>query len=463
MENKNDVGLKRDLGPASAFAMVVGCVIGTGIFMAPQNLASVSNPKTSIMAWVITGFGSICIALCFGNMVKLLPKTGGPVVYAKTAFGDFAGFLIAWSYWFCCWVCFAAIITGCVRYLGILIPGLVSNRLAGFIASSIIVWALCFLNMRGVKYGGGFQVVTTVCKLIPIVVFIIIAAFHFDPALFNTVSKPELSGSSTMPAAIAVAMWSLSGFEMATFPAGETKNAGKAIQKAVILGTIFVVIIYILISFLSSGIMSQSELANSNAPISDMLNAMTGGTWGGIFIAIGVVISTLGAANGSVITLSRCSFAAAEDNMFPSIFGKIHPKYRTPNTSIIIGGILANLLLIMNYVGGLNAAYSFMLLLGTLSSLPAYIATELAEILLIRNNNKNFSFGSFLKNSIVPLIAFVYTLYVIYGTGADAALWGFILIIIGLPFYVYNKLQQKNKGVTFNGKTKKVPNQTLEQ
>lgn len=443
MSNNVQTGgkLKKDLGFPAAVAMVVGSVIGSGIFMAPQNMAEATNPKTAMLAWIITAAGSICIVLSFSHMVELIPRTGGPVIYADAAFGQWGGFSIAWSYWACAWISQAAFITGGVRYLSVIFPIIDQNRVIAFVVASSLLWILNIINIFGVKKAGYVQVATTICKLVPLIVFVILALFHFNIINFNTVSSLQVDNSGTLPSAIAITMWAFLGFEMATVPAGETKNAGSNLKKAVLYGTLFVAIVYLIINFLASGILPQSQLARSTAPFADMINFMVGGTWAGKFIAIGVVISVLGAANGNVIVISRTAYGAAKIKLFPDIFTKINSKYGTPVISIIISGVLTNLILTLNYVKSLNAAFTFMILIATLSSMPAYLMTEGAEILFLKNKFDKISIGKFLKSSAIPLIAFIYTLYITYATGAKAVMWGFMLIAVGMPFYIYIKIK----------------------
>jgi basic amino acid/polyamine antiporter, APA family len=436
-------GLKRELGLAAATAIVVGNMIASGIFMAPQGLASTSNPKTAIIAWIITSIGSILLALSFAKMGTAMPKTGGPIVYTRAAFGDFAAFLIAWTYWVGAWAGNAAIITGFMNYLTYFFPVFGENRLFAFLMSSFVLWLFTFVNVKGVKEAGILGIVTTVCKILPLILFAAIAAMHFNIGNFGTISAPEVSGMASLPAAVGITLWSFVGLETATIPAGEIKNPERNIRLSTIYGTIITAIIYVAISVLAIGAMPQDKLAASSAPLADIINYATGGTSGGTIIAIGAIISTLGATSGWILVTARSSFAAAEDKLFPKFFANVHPKFRTPHTSLIIAAVCANVLLILNYVGSLQSAFNFMILLATLAFLPAYSFTAAAEILLLRKGVGTFNVWSFIKNSFFALVAFAYSIYAIYGTGATVVMYGFILMLVGIPFYVYMKMQNE--------------------
>lgn len=442
--SSGNVELKRELGLAAAVAIVVGNCIGSGIFTSAASLAAASNPKTAIFAWIITSAGSLLLALSFASLGTAMPRTGGPIVYTRAAFGDFAGFLIAWTYWIGAWVGNAAIITAFMLYFTYFVPAATTPILA-FLITSGVLWFFTIINILGVKGAGRVSVVTTVLKVGALVVFVIIAALHFNPAMLSTVSSVKVSGMSTLPAAIAIALWAFVGIESATVPAGEIKNPEKNIRKSTIYGTLIAAAVYIIVSIVGMGVLDQSTLAGSNAPLADIINKATGGTWGGNFIALGAIVSALGASSGWILTTARSAFGASQDKLFPAMFSKIHPKYLTPVNSLIISGLAANLLLILNYMGTLSSAFNFMLLLATLAFLPAYAFSAAADIVLLKNHSSDFNFFSFLKNSFFALLAFVYSIYAIYGTGARVVMYGFILMLAGIPVYLFMILQNNKK------------------
>jgi basic amino acid/polyamine antiporter, APA family len=443
--NSSDkIELKRELGLAAAVAIVVGNCIGSGIFTSAASLASASNPRTAIIAWIITSAGSLLIALSFASLGTAMPRTGGPIVYTRAAFGDFAGFLIAWTYWIGAWVGNAAIITAFMLYFTYFVPG-AATPLVAFLVTSGVLWFFTVINILGVKGAGTVSIVTTILKVGALVVFVVIAAMHFNPAMLGTVSSVKVAGMSTLPAAIAIALWAFVGIESATVPAGEIKNPHKNIRRSTIYGTLIAAAVYIIVSVVGMGVLDQASLAGSNAPLADIINKATGGTWGGDFIALGAIVSTLGASSGWILTTARSAFGASQDKLFPAMFSDIHPKYLTPVTSLIISALAANILLILNYMGNLNSAFNFMLLLATLAFLPAYAFSAAADIVLLKNHSSDFNLFSFLKNSFFALLAFGYSIYAIYGTGAKVVMYGFILMLAGIPVYLFMMLQNNKK------------------
>lgn len=447
MKNENS-NLKRELGLVAATSIVVGNMIGSGIFTSPQSLASVGSPTATVIAWIITGLGSVLLALSFANLGSKYPSTGGPIVYTRKAFGEFTAFLVAWTFWIGSWIGNAAIITAIIRYLTPFFPILSESGLTSFLVSSAILWTFTYINYRGVKNAGVVGVVTTALKLSVILIFFVIALIGFDMANFQSFSSPEVKelGLGALPSAIAVTLWSFVGLESAAVSGGEIKNPKVNIKRSTILGTVLASVIYLILSVLAMGGLPQDVLATSEAPLSEIINHITGATWGGSFISLGIVISAAGAASGWILTTARISFAAGEEGLFPKFFSKVNPKYSTPSISLLITGICTNALLVLNYVSSLTSAFDFMINLATLSFIPAYALSACAEIVLTYKAGQKLTFGKFLKHSIFSLLAFIYAIYIIYGSGAVSAMWVFILMLVGIPFYVYKMIQDGNLG-----------------
>lgn len=443
MENKSD--LKRELGLAAATSIVVGNMMGSGIFTSPQSLAQVANPKITILAWVITGIGSLLLALSFANLGTKYPSTGGPIVYTHKAFGEFMAFLVSWTFWIGSWIGNAAIITAVMRYLTTFIPALGTNGMLAFAVSSALLWLFTYINYRGVKNAGYVSIVTTVIKIGVILVFMFIALTGFDAGNLQTAATVETNNWGALPAAIAITLWSFVGLESAAVSGGEIKNPEKNIRRSTVLGTLIAVLIYIFLSILAMGSMPQSMLAQAQAPLADIINYITGATWGGYFISGGIAISAIGALSGWVLTTARLAYAAGEDNLFPKFFARVHPKFKTPYIALIVTSLCTNALLMLNYVSNLTEAFDFMINLATLSFIPAYALTTCAAIVLTFKKEYKLTVVSFLKHSFLSLIAFVYAIYIIYGAGSESAMWVFILMLIGIPFYVYKKLQNNEE------------------
>ena len=250
---------------------------------------------------------------------------------------------------------------------------------------------------------------------------------HFNSANITPIF-PKNKGISTLSSAATLTLWAFIGLESASVNAGEIKNPEKNVKRSTILGIIIALILYLLVNFFAMGAMSQSALAQSSSPISDILSKYLGSNVTTI-ITIIAIVSVIGTAVGWILSTARISFAAAQDKVFPEVFAKVHPKYKTPYMSLIISGVLLNILLLMNYTKSFNSAFNFVVVLATLSYLPVYASTAAAEIMLLTKRDKNFNIGRFIKSSIIPLLGFVYAAWTIYGSGATDVLWSTFLSI----------------------------------
>ena len=432
MENKN---LKKDIGLFMATMLVCGNMIGSGVFMIPATLAEVSGPLATILAWILTTIGSILVAISFANLGSKFPETGGAYQYVKEAFGEFAGFLSAWLYWNGSWIGNTAILVTLTSYSAAIFPVL-NNPLYSIIYSSLILWAVTILNIVGVKQAGKIQSFTTVFKIVFFALFIIIAFLNFDKN--NLIPLvPKNKGLETISLAATTTLWAFIGLESATVAAGEIRDPEKNVKRSTIYGLIISAVIYLLISIASMGAMPNEVLAKSTAPLTDILTRSLGNSVGVIISAI-VVVSILGTTIGWILATARVAYAAGQDGVFPKIFGKVSSKYNTPAYSLIISGVLVNILLLTNYQKSMVSAFSFITILATLSYLPVYLLSVSAEIMIMFRDEKEISIGKFIGKSIIPLLAFIYTLWTIYGSGAETVMWGFILMLLGIPLYIYN-------------------------
>lgn len=435
--------LKKELGLVIATALVAGNIMGSGIFMLPATLASKSGPGATILAWIITGLGSIFLALSFARLSKKIPKTGGPYEYSKLAFGDFMGFMNAWLYWNGSWIGNAAVIIAVSSYAGSLVPAIGNSHILSFLFASVILWIFTIINLLGVKVAGRVQTTITIFEIGLFLFFIIAAALHFKAGNLAP-AFPSGKGIETLPVAATATLWAFIGFESSTIAAGEIKNPEKNVARSTIIGISIAVVMYLLINIFAMGAMPQAALAQSSAPIADILAQYFGN---GItkVITVGVIISILGTTVGWLLSTARVAYAAGKDGMFPSFFAKVSPKSGTPYASLILGSALVNILLAMNYQKSMVSAFNFVILLATLSYLPVYAFTAAADMMLLVKREKNFNIFAFVKSAFVPLVGFVYACWTIYGSGAETVMYGFLLMLAGIPFYIYMSLKNKER------------------
>jgi basic amino acid/polyamine antiporter, APA family len=292
--------LRRSMGLWMATALVVGNMVGSGIFTLPAALAGEAGPA-SIVALVFTGVGAMLLALVFANLGRAHPRTGGPYYFARRAFGDFVGFQTAWAYWIAAWVGNAAIAVAFAGYLGVFWGEVkTSNWLAAVIAVAAI-WTFTLVNILGVRETGLAQLLTTVLKFVPLAVIGVIGLFYLKSGNFSPFATAHGGFDWHVNAAATLALWAFIGLESATVPAEEVKDPEKTIPRATIFGTLATTLLYVVALVAIVGVLSQAALSASSAPFADAANAMWGGTFLGLtwgkWIALVAMAATLGALN----------------------------------------------------------------------------------------------------------------------------------------------------------------------
>jgi basic amino acid/polyamine antiporter, APA family len=445
--------LKRELGTWMSTALVAGNMIGSGVFLLPAALAAVmvTSGSSSLLAWGFTGVGAMLLALVFATMGKAYPRTGGPYAYAHRAFGDFAGFWTAWGYWIAAWAGNAAIAVAFVAYLGVFWPTVLSNNLVGSLVGVGIVWLVTAINVMGVRQSGITQVITTVLKFVPLALVGVIGLFYIHGANLTPFAPHGLGTGKGMiggiTAAAALTLWAFIGLESATVPAEEVKNPGRTIPRATILGTLATTIVYVVATVAIVGIIPAATLQNSSAPFADAARVMFGTgsflgmTWAKL-IAVIAMISTFGALNGWILIQGRIPLAAAQDGLFPKRFARVSGKSRTPVFGLVVSSVLVTALLAIYARGSLVDTFWNVILLATLTTLVPYAFAAAAELFLLFKERARFTARTVTRDVIVAALGFGYAFWAMIGSGQKTIAWGFLLLMAGLPVYVYVKWRQ---------------------
>ena len=310
---------RRGLGLWMATALVVGNMIGSGVFLLPSSLASYGG--VSIVAWLLTTAGAVLLALVFARLGRAYPQTGGPYAYSRKAFGDFVGFQTAWGYWIAIWAGNAAIAVAFVSYLSTFWGALATNALLAAAVAVAAIWTLTVVNAFGVRYGGWVQGVTTVLKLVPLLAIATVGLLFFDGGNFGAFNASGGSVFGSVTAAAALTLWAFIGLESATVPAEDVADPKRTIPRSTIIGTLVTALVYILGTVAVMGVIPASVLAGSNAPFADAAAEMFGG-WAGDAVAIGAIVAAFGALNGWILLQGQIPMAAARDRLFPAVFGR---------------------------------------------------------------------------------------------------------------------------------------------
>src|SRR6516164_3319719 len=355
-------------GLTAAIALIVGSIIGVGIFNLPTSLAAY-GPIT-LISMALTTVGALALALLFAALSRRLPADGGPYAYARVAFGNRLGFMNAWSYWITAWAGNAAIAVGWVLYVEHFInKG--QNKLFSILLVLVGLWIPAAINLSGVKNMGSVQVITTIIKFAALAFMSIVGLFFISSANFTPWNVSGESAVNAIGGGMAIALFSYLGVETASVAAGKVRDPDRNIPRSTVLGTIACAVVYMLSLTVVFGIVPTSNLANANAPFSDTANAMFGGTWAGNILAIAVIISGFGALNGWTMICAEMPLAAAEDGLFPAQFKRIS-KQGVPAYGIIASTVLASIAMAINYIGSAGATVftTLVLMTGITSAIP---------------------------------------------------------------------------------------------
>lgn len=435
---------KREIGFWTAVSLVVGSMIGSGVFLLPANLAPYGG--ISLIGWIVTAFGSIMLALSFAHLARRNPSAGGLYAYTRDSFGDFAGFLVAWGYWISMWSANAAIAIAFAGYAGPLyleLTGAPSGTpiapMAGAFIAVAAIWFLTGVNAMGVRAAGRVQVLTTALKLLPLAVISIAGLFYLDASRFaipdpaTPLPDGETVGDfgSALMTVMTLTLFAFLGLEAATIPADNVENPDKTIPRATIVGTIATAVIYVVATAAVMSMVAPDVLAKSTAPFADAARVLSG-DWLGRLIGVGAAISAFGALNGWILVVSQLPMAVARDGMFPRIFARVNAA-GTPIPGMLIAAVLSSVLVVLNFSSaGLAEIYEKTLLLSTLATLLPYSFCSLAVFLL---RGRRITAGT--SAATVGALGFIYACFAIYGAGQETVFFGFLLLIASLPVYVW--------------------------
>jgi basic amino acid/polyamine antiporter, APA family len=426
---------KRPMGLWMALALVMGSMIGSGVFLLPASLAPLG--WNSVIGWGITVSGALCVAAIFARLAQALPHSGGPYAYTKAAFGEGAGFAIAWAYWISMWVGNAAIATGAVSYLSALFPVIGDPRISALVTVAII-WLFTGINLRGAKLTGQVQLVSTVIKLMPLIAVIGLAAYVLITQGTQEVrpfKAAEINFSAVSSATI-LTLWAMLGLETATVPADKVHDPERTVPRATLLGTAGAGILYILVCSAVVLMLPVAVTAASSAPFAEFV-ARFGGADAGMAIAAFGAISALGALNGWILVQGELPATLARDGLFPAWMGKTTAN-GTPRNAHLFTSSLLTIVVLMNASKSMSAMFEFLVILTTAIVLVMYLGCTAAAVKLIHDGRIKLTAGF----AVLLVCAFCYSLWTIYGAGWDALKWGCLLLVAGLPVFGLMKWQR---------------------
>jgi len=423
------------IGLWASTSLVVGGMIGAGVYLVPASMASFGS--ISLLGWVFAAVGTFFIARIFSGLSKMVPgAAGGLYAYTREAFGDFAGFLVGWGYYLSVVTANAAIVVSFVGAMSTFFPVLKTNAVYAVLTGLGAIASLTWINTRGITSSGKVQLVTTILKIGLGGLFFIKAA-NFHP--FNATNS---SAFGAITNAAAIAMFALVGIECATIPAESVENAEKTVSRATMIGLFVAVAVYLLGSISIIGVIPRATLMTSASPYADAAVVIFGNS-AKYWAAAGAAIAAFGCLNGWILVQGQIPMALAKDKLFPGAFGWLN-KRGAPYVGIFVSSIIVTIFMMMNYTKGLVDQFRFLALMATITTLVPYIFCAAAYV-IIRFTQKKQHGGGWTTAIFVAVMAFSYSLWAIAGSGQESVFWGFLLILAGIPFYVWVLYKKRNK------------------
>ena len=424
---------KRPLGLWSATALVVGNMIGSGVFLLPASFAPYGS--ASALGWLLSTTGALLLAVVFARLAQRYPISGGPYAFAHIAFGDFVGFLMAWSYWISVWCAVAAIAVAFAGAMTSLAPDLFTTPANSAACAIAVLWLCTGLNLVGLRAAGIAQVVLTILKLLPLIVVIVLGARAINLQSFTPFNPSGDSLLSVTTTTAALALWALLGLECATIPAEHVENAEKIVPRATILGVAIGAIVSVAACMIVLGLVPLETLKTSPAPFADAAQAFAG-RGASMAMAAAMAVSCLGALNGWILVQGQIPLAAARDKLFPAVFARVDSN-DTPRVGLVIGSVLATLLVVANFNSTLVGLFTASILLATAAALLPYLVCAAAMFVLEPREPDARQW-----RRLAAALAFVFSAWALYGTGAQALEWGAGLLVAGLPVYAWMRMRR---------------------
>jgi APA family basic amino acid/polyamine antiporter len=427
----------RQLGLGMATALVVGNTIGMGIFLQPAQLAPFG--LNALSGWAAVIVGCICLAVTFAALARKLPQADGPFGYVRSTLGEPVAFPALWCYWISVWVTNAALSTGVIGYFKTVFPA--TQAIPSAALAVLFMWTFVGVNLLGVRSGGRVQVVTSLLKLVPLVLVLVVGIVSIlgSPATYTpNLPTTPITTQATVGAA-AIALYAMLGFESAAVAAGRVKDPEKTIPRATLIGTLVVAGIYVAIVAIGMLVVPQATLATSDAPfvtIADHLLGPGNGRW----ISLFVVISGLGCLNGWTLLAGELTRTLASHRLLPSILGDSN-RFGAPWASLLLAGVLATVVGIMNTSPSLVTAFNTLTLIVSAANLPLYICCSIALFYLLLRNPAGLGRGLWLAG----FGGIAFALVAFRGVEPRALLWALGLALAGVPIYFWMRRRRPDE------------------
>jgi APA family basic amino acid/polyamine antiporter len=434
------------LGLTSATGLVIGSVVGTGVFTMPAVLAGAGT--MSIIVLAVVACGAMLLALLFGQLTKRVPNSdGGLYAYARHEFGDFAGYLVGWSYWISAWAGNAAIVASWVFYVDAMLNLDNPSGLLNWGIALIGLWVPAIVNLVGVNQMAWFQNITVVLKFLPLLFvgvfgWLFVNDAHFGP--FNATGGSLYSGIGI---AAGVALFSFIGVEAAAITAKRVRNPRVNVGRASLIGTAASAVLYVLVTAAVMGLVPHDTLINTGSPFVDAFQAMFPGTpWAGTFIAAVAVISGIGALNGWTLIVTESSRAIAQDDLFPRPFAWTD-RNGTAWFGIVVGAVLPSVLMLWRYLSGPGlTVFTYLVNLTVMTVALAYFFSALAQLTYLVSRRRQVQGWRLARDLSVAGTGVLFSMWLTFASGYQVVYQGLVVILAGMIVYAFLNARRQRLG-----------------
>lgn len=423
-------------------ALVVGSMIGGGVFNLPSDMSRSASPGAIVIGWLITGIGMLMLAFIYQSLALRKPElNAGPYAYAKAGFGSFVGFNSAWGYWLSAFlgnVAYAVAIFSALSYFFPLFGD--GNNLPSILGASLCLWLVHALVLRGIRQAAFVNVVTTIAKLVPLLLFILIAivAFHWDKFTFDFWGSRAGSGTTDLGSVVdqvkstmIVTLWVFIGIEGASVYSARAARRSD-VGRATVIGFVGALGIYVLVSLLATGVLSQPELGDLKVPSMAGVFESLVGPWGAALINIGLMISVGGAFLSWTLLCAEIPYTCGKDGTFPKWFARENQN-GSPANSLWTTNVLIQAFLILSLFS--KSAYQFFYFIASVAILPPYLLSGAYALKLAVTGDGYAAGENRGKDAIVGAIATLYGLWLVYAAGLSYLLMCAVLFAPGILIY----------------------------
>ncbi|MFT4246306.1 MAG: amino acid permease [Micrococcaceae bacterium] len=430
---KENAMKKETIGLPVATTLVMGSIIGAGIFTLPSAMAKYG--PLSIIAFALVSIGAFCLSWTFSLLSKNNKRSGGVYVFTQEAFGDFAGFLVAWCFWIGAWASSAAVTSAMVGYAETFVNKS-HNPVGSIIIALVGIWIPAIIVITGVKKMAKVQFILTVLKYIPILLVSFLGLFNMKTANFGTFNPSGEPVVEALFAAAAICIFSYLGIEAVSAVTARIEDPKKNVPKATMIGIGLSALVYIAALVGVMGTVPRNTLMNSTAPFVESTNAIFGGTWSGNVIALIAMFSCFGMLVGWILVTAEIPAEAATNGLFPKSFASLNKK-NIPVTGIVISTFFPSLLLIFSYTK-FEQVFETIVVLSVTTAVIPYLFTASAQLywLFIEAKKGNEQPG-FVKNMVIVVGALIFVFSGLLGSGQQAVYLGSIMAFLGVPIYAY--------------------------